>query len=501
MKKPIPFTAAMVAASLVLAACGSNNAATTPPAGGGSSAAGAGQSSAGVTAGSSTSGDTAGGSTGSSTTDSSSAAGSSEGGSAGSGGATAGSSPAGQDTAGSAAASSETGSSAAPGGQQLPATTISVLAPSYADTSKADWQKIIDSFKAVQPNVEVKLQIEPWTDFTAKVQARIQAKDMPDVLNDNNFGEAADGLLYPIDEVMSPETLKSIEPALLKNGLGSDGKQWAAPDIATSRLLAYNTDLFKQAGITGAPKTWEEMYSDADKITKLGNGTAGYGMPLGPEEAQAEATVWLYGTGGNWAEGDKLNAETPQAVEAFTEMKKFIDGKVTQPNVGASNRQDVANLFDQGKVGMYVAHSGLTAETRAKFKNIKFDLAPIPTKSGNGISYGVTDYILAFNNKDEARKAATKAFLDFFYSPDQYTAWYKGTGLLPATTAAIAAATKEDAVNAPFYQALKTVQFTPIGNPQWSALQSALQATAGKLQDQAPAEVLKEIQAQMQAGG
>lgn len=491
MKKSIPFTAAVVAAGLTLAACGSNNAATTPPAaGGGSSAAGAGATSAGDTVGSSTSGDTAGSGTGSSGADSS--GGSSD----------TGSSSGGSSSGGSSGGSSGAGSSAAaPGGAQLPATTISVLAPSYADTSKADWQKIIDAFKKVQPNVEVKLQIEPWTDFTAKVQARIQANDMPDILNDNNFGEAADGLLYPIDEVMSPETLKSIEPALLKNGLSSDGKQWAAPDIATSRLLAYNTDLFKQAGITGAPKTWDEMYADADKIAKLGNGIAGYGMPLGPEEAQAEATVWLYGTGGNWAQGDKLNAETPQATEAFTEMKKFIDGKVTQPNVGASNRQDVANLFNQGKVGMYVAHSGLTAETRAKFKNIKFELAPIPTKSGNGISYGVTDYILAFNNKDEARKAATKAFLDFFYSSDQYTAWYKGTGLLPATTDAIAAATTQDAVNAPFYQALKTVQFTPIGNPQWSALQSALQSTAGKLQDQAPADVLKEIQAQMSAGG
>ncbi len=491
MKKSISLTVTAVTAGLVLAACGSNNAATTPPAaGGGSSAAGATESSSGTTGSSATASNSAGGSSVASSTDSGSS-----------------SSAGGSDSASSGTAGSETGgsgtsgSTAAPGAAQLPATTISVLAPSYADTSKADWQKIIDAFKKVQPNVEVKLQIEPWTDFTAKVQARIQAKDMPDILNDNNFGEAADGLLYPVDEVMSPETLKSIEPALLKNGLGSDGKQWAAPDIATSRLLAYNTDLFKQAGLAAAPKTWDEMYSDADKIAKLGNGTAGYGMPLGPEEAQAEATVWLYGTGGNWAEGDKLNAETPQATEAFTEMKKFIDGKATQPNVGASNRQDVANLFDQGKVGMYVAHSGLTAETRTKFKNIKFELAPIPTKSGNGISYGVTDYILAFDNKDEARKAATKAFLDFFYSPDQYTAWYKGTGLLPATTEAIAAATKEDAVNAPFYQALKTVKFTPIGNPQWSALQSALQSTAGKLQDQAPADVLKEIQAQMQAGG
>jgi len=31
------------------------------------------------------------------------------------------------------------------------------------------------------------LQIEGWDDFSSKVQARIQAKDYPDILNDNAF--------------------------------------------------------------------------------------------------------------------------------------------------------------------------------------------------------------------------------------------------------------------------------------------------------------------------
>lgn len=155
-------------------------------------------------------------------------------------------------TTSSAPAESASGSAAA--GGQLPATTIKILAPSYADSSKADWDKIIAAFKTKQPNVTVELQIEAWDNFTDKVKARIQAKDYPDILNDNAFASAASaGLLYPINEVMSDATLKAIEPALLKNGVGTDGKQWAAPDIASARLLAYNTDLFKKAGIGAAP--------------------------------------------------------------------------------------------------------------------------------------------------------------------------------------------------------------------------------------------------------
>lgn len=109
-------------------------------------------------------------------------------------------------------------------------TTISILAPSYSDSSQADWQKIIDKFNETYPKVEVDLQIEGWDGFTEKISARIQAGDYPDILNDNAFAGSADAdLLYPIDEVMSAETIAAIEPSLLANGVGADGTQWAAP--------------------------------------------------------------------------------------------------------------------------------------------------------------------------------------------------------------------------------------------------------------------------------
>ena len=117
-----------------------------------------------------------------------------------------------------------------PGGLK---TSISILAPSYADSSKGDWDKIIAEFNKTYPKVEVKLQIEGWEGFSDKVAARIQANDYPDILNDNAFAASAEaGILYPIDEVVSAETLAAIEPSLLANGQSADGKQWAAPDIA-----------------------------------------------------------------------------------------------------------------------------------------------------------------------------------------------------------------------------------------------------------------------------
>lgn len=394
-----------------------------------------------------------------------------------------------------------TGSSATTGADgKLPATTIKILAPSYAESSKSDWEKIISAYKEVQPNVTVELQIEGWDDFTSKVQARIQARDYPDILNDNAFAGAADqGLLYPMTDMLSKATLDSIEPALLKNGLGTDGTQWAAPDIATARQLAYNTDLFTQAGIAAAPKTWAELEDAAAKINALGGDIYGYGMPLGQEEAQVETSLWLWGAGGDWQVDGKLVANQPAAVEAMTEMKKMIDAGVTQPNVGATNRQQAADLFNNGKLGMMMSHSGLLSITREKFPTTHFDVAPIPSKDGEPVAFGVTDFIIAFNNNDANRKEATKQFLDLLYSDQYYESWYKGTGLLPVTTSQIEAGQASDANNAKFYEALSYVKFLPVGNPQWDALQRALQGTAGTITTSTPETVLGNIQAQVDA--
>lgn len=192
-------------------------------------------------------------------------------------------------------------------------------------------------------------------------------------------------------------------------------------------------------------------------------------------------------------------ANQPPAVEAFAQMKKLVDAKVTQPNAGATNRQQAADLFNNGKLGMMLSHSGLLQVTRDKFPQTTFDVAPIPSKAGEPVAFGVTDFIVAFDNKDANRKEATKQLLDVMYSDALYETWYKGTGLLPVTTSMIAKGKASDTANAKFYDALAYVQFLPVGNPQWDVLQKALQGTAGTITSDTPESVLTKVQAQLDA--
>ena len=132
---------------------------------------------------------------------------------------------------------------AAAGGGQHP---VSLLVPSYSDGTKGRWEKIISDFQAANPDVQVALEVQSWDNINDVVRTKVQANQAPDILNiDAYSGFAQDDLLYPADEIVSPETIADLQPSFVQNAT-LDGTQQALPLIASTRTLFYNTDLFSQ---------------------------------------------------------------------------------------------------------------------------------------------------------------------------------------------------------------------------------------------------------------
>ncbi len=182
------------------------------------------------------------------------------------------------------------------------ATEINLLVPSYDDATQGLWEDVITGFEAKYPDYTVNLEVESWDNLNDVVTTKIQADQAPDIMNGGPFaGFADDGLLYPIKDVVSADTLADFQDSFVKAS-SVDGVQFGAPLIASARALFVNTDLLAQAGVAEAPKTWDELLDAAKKISALGGGIAGYGMPLGSEEAQAETAMWFFGAGGTYGD-------------------------------------------------------------------------------------------------------------------------------------------------------------------------------------------------------
>ena len=371
--------------------------------------------------------------------------------------------------------------------------TIDLLVPSYSDNTKGLWEDIIKDFNAENPDINVKLDVQSWDNINDVVRTKVQSGDAPDILNIDAFaGFAGDDLLYKASDVLSEETAADFQPAFVENA-SIEGEQYGLPLIASARTLFVNKDLMEQAGVTKTPATWQELLDASKKISALGEGVSGYGMPLGSEEAQAETSIWAFGNGANWGDTREITVDTPEALEAVEFMKKMIDEKATQPNPGATDRTPLINVFVQGKIGFIEALPPTVAQIEAENPKLNFDLAPIPTADGSPVTLGVADHLMAFQNDGDKQEEITK-FLDFFYSTDVYTNFVKTENFLPVTKSASENLDNPDM--AVFLEALPDAQFYPSTNPAWSATQGAFQTLVGQIgQGKAADEVLSGIQA------
>lgn len=376
-------------------------------------------------------------------------------------------------------------------------TTIDLLVPSYSDSTKSLWEDVITGFEAENPGITVNLEVQSWDNLEQVVSTKVQAGEAPDIYNGGPFaGFAADGLLYDVTEVLSPETFSDIQDSFVKNAT-IDGTTYGIPLIASARALFVNNTLLEQAGAT-APTTWDDLLDAATKVSGLGGGVAGYGMPLGSEEAQAEAAVWLWGGGGSFGDATELTIDTPANLVGAEQIKTMINAGATQADPGSTNRSPLMDIFIQGQIGMQVGLPPTVGQIAEGNPDLDYSIVPIPTKDGSPFTLGVADHLMAFQN-DGDKTDAIRAFLDYYYSADVYVPWVQAEGFLPVTKSGAEALGGEEAL-APFLEVLPDAQFYPSTNALWQTADGAFKSLFGQLQTKPAADVLTEIQAQVDAG-
>lgn len=358
------------------------------------------------------------------------------------------------------------------------------------NASKKYWQGIVDAFHAKNPKVSVDITAISWNDFDNQVQTMVQNRQFPDITEGDYFSNyAQDGLLYSADEVLSDPG--NLLPVFAKQGT-YNGKQYGLPFTTSTRTLFYNKKLFAEAGIAAAPGTWDDVKADASKIKALGK--IGFGLPLGPEEAQAEALLWFLGNGGNYQDADgKWAIDSAQNVEAFEFVKDLTGAGLTEPNPGTKNRTDLWKQFAQGEVGMINGSPALIPIISGGGKLTDADWASVPIAGKSGplaSTLGVCDNVAAFNAN--GHQAQIKAFLDFAYQDEYQVAFGKLYHLLPATTSA-ANALAGDPVFGPFMTALPNAVQYP-NTTTWAEVKSNIQHEIGTAVTDDPKTVLTALQ-------
>ncbi len=314
---------------------------------------------------------------------------------------------------------------------------VRISVAEYSSKTGPYFEKMASQFEAANPDINVEVEVTPWDVLLQKLTTDIAGDANADLAIIGTrwlLDFVEQGIAEPLDGYIDDEFRGRFIETFLTPSI-MDGKVYGLPVAASARAMYYNKSLFEQAGIDAPPDTWDELKQDARKISDLGDDIAGYGL----QGKEIETDVYFYypmwSYGGNILNDDGSSGfASDAAIQAATLYKSLIDEGLTQDGPTAYNREDVQNLFKQGKVGMMISAPFLAGQIKEEVPDLQYGIAPIPAgPGGDRGTYGVTNSIIMFansGNKDEAWK-----FLDYLFTQGPRSEFTQNESFLPVLKA------------------------------------------------------------------
>jgi multiple sugar transport system substrate-binding protein len=353
------------------------------------------------------------------------------------------------------------------------------------------WSKdLTDKFKA---KTGADLVIETYataSDETTKIQSSIVSGTGPDIYNlGTTFTPVAYGTGGFLE--LGDDDWKKIggRERFIPESLGMSGpnqtKQVGIPAAMRPFSLAYNTEMFKAAGIAAAPKTWDEFIADANKLKSANvyGTTLDYSDPFDPWKF-----IWAMTEqqGGSFVSDDlktaQLNStEVQNATAGYFDL--LVKDKLADPASVGWKAGDAIAAFGSGKAAMMPMATAQSIPTLDKSSvKGKYAFAPLPTvapgqsqRPANGkpaasIISGDNIAIASYTKE----KDLALAFVDLFTSTDQQLANYKAFGNLPTNQDAMKQLSSQSTLLAPFLEIES--QSTPTAfTGGWADVQNGVQ--------------------------
>jgi multiple sugar transport system substrate-binding protein len=316
-------------------------------------------------------------------------------------------------------------------------------------------------FEAANPGAKVNVTAIPWDAAHDKFTTAITAGKTPDaaMVGTTWMGEFA-GL-----DALDP-TPKSIDTSQFFDGAQKttevDGKSFGIPWYVETRLIYYRTDLAKKAGVTEAPKSWEDLKAMAKAMQDKAGAKWGIGLQAGGTGSWQSLMPFAWSNGADLTKdgGKAYNFDTPEIKEAVDYYKSFFTDGIADKAAPATPTTEPD--FVSGKVPMFISGpwemSAVEKLGGAGFKD-KYDVAPMPVKKTSSSFVGGSDFVVFKNSKQ--RDTAWK-FVQFLSDAKTQAKWYQQSTDLPSVQSAWQdSSISADKKLATFGEQLKTAQAPP----------------------------------------
>ncbi|MFE3070410.1 extracellular solute-binding protein [Streptomyces sp. NPDC059247] len=301
-------------------------------------------------------------------------------------------------------------------------------------------QPELDRFEK-RTGIKVELEVVPWSDLLNRILTATTSGRGPDVLNIGNTWSAslqASGALLPWDA----EKLAAIggRDRFVESALGSTGSTGqdpaAVPLYSMAYALYYNKKMFKDAGITAPPATWDELVAAGKRIS--GDGRSAIGVE-GGNLANNIHQVFVLGKqhGADFFTPDgKADFTSEGAVAA---VKQYVDLMAAHKIVAPGNAEYAQNQslsdFAKNRTAMLLWQTPGTTFTAQGMSADEWGVAPAPVASGTpGPGRGVNSMVAGINLavfKNTRNTEGALEFVKFMTSDEEQKTLNKAYGSIP----------------------------------------------------------------------
>ncbi|KQO62292.1 ABC transporter substrate-binding protein [Curtobacterium sp. Leaf261] len=276
-----------------------------------------------------------------------------------------------------------------------------------------------------QTGIKVNLQVIGWNDLQTKIQTAVTSGQGPDVLNIGNTWAPslqATGAFLPFDASAMKAIGgkdKFVETALATGG--APGKTvTSVPLYGLAYGLYYNKQMFSDAGLT-PPTTWEQLETDAQKLTTGGN--YGFSLAAGSYTENAHfAFINSAQNGGSWfnSKGDPTFTSSANV----DGIKRYLDLMQTQKAVNPSNAQfdngtQAIAVFAKKQAAMILSQNNADASIQSNGMSAdEYGVVPFPAPEGGK---QVASHVAGINlsiMKNTKNQAGALKFVKYMTSAD-----------------------------------------------------------------------------------
>jgi ABC-type glycerol-3-phosphate transport system substrate-binding protein len=277
------------------------------------------------------------------------------------------------------------------------------------------WQKIIDKFEAEkhiwngqEVSVKINYTKKDISSYETDLKGNYADKKSPSIFIINNYWlkryteklAPLSGKVTDIDEyeLLDYEKLQeTFPPHVLQDAFGNDNQMYAMPMYIDTMALYYNKNLFQKAGISEAPKTWEEFKTDVKKLTVYEKGDqikqSGAAMGGGQSISRScdilsmlilQSGGKIIDSSGNIDFNKKVEVKTSSGYQArqpgLTAIKFFTEFSDPEKDIYAWNdsRTDSLQDFVEGKTAMMFGFGYQRTNISARKSAFELGVAPVP---------------------------------------------------------------------------------------------------------------------------